>query len=102
MNRLDKSAIECMPPENIKVTAYSGYKANERPISFKWRDRTLQIQDIIDRWYGPGHDYFKVRADDGNIYIIRWDRYLDIWRLEKVLERTGSLQPIPSHKPSCN
>ena len=76
-------------PDNIEVVAYSGYKANERPISFKWGDQVLGIINIIDRWYGADHDYFKVQADDGKIYIIRWDRYLDVWSLEKILERLG-------------
>jgi len=26
---------------------------------------------MLDQWYGPSDTYFKVRADDGNLYILR-------------------------------
>lgn len=65
----------------IKVEAYSGYKANERPISFTIRDKILKVKEIIDRWHGEDHDYFKVKADDEYIYIIRYDRERDEWEL---------------------
>jgi len=65
----------------IKVETYSGYKADERPVSFAIRERTFAVKEVLDRWYGEGHDYFKVRADDGFIYILRHDRDNDEWEL---------------------
>lgn len=65
----------------IKVRAYSGYKANERPTSFFIKDRELRILEVLDRWYGEGHDYFKVKADDAYTYIIRYDHKRDEWEL---------------------
>ena len=76
-------------PRKIEVTAYSGYKANERPLSFTFDDRTLEVRDIIDRWYGVEHDYFKVLAGDGTVYLIRWNRLRDLWFLVRVYEKTG-------------
>jgi hypothetical protein len=73
----------------IQVTAYSGYKANERPLSFVLDDKTLEVRDIIDRWYGVEHDYFKVLADDGAVYLLRWNRHRDIWFLVRVYEKEG-------------
>ena len=29
------------------------------------------VQEILDRWYGPDDRYFKIRAEDGNVYILR-------------------------------
>ena len=75
-------------PKKIQVTAYSGYKANERPLSFVLEDRTLEVRDIIDRWYGVEHDYFKVLASDGTVYLLRWNRLLDSWFLVRVYEKT--------------
>jgi len=43
----------------------------------------------LDRWYGEEHDYYKVLADDGKVYLIRWHRFLDSWFLVKVLEKPG-------------
>ncbi len=64
----------------IKVSTYSGYKADERPLSFTIRKREFRVEEVIDRWYGVDHDYFKVRADDGHIYVLRHDRN-DGWEL---------------------
>lgn len=68
---------------------YSGYKANERPLYFMLENRKLSVQNLIDRWYGVEHDYFKVLADDGKVYLLRWHRTLDVWFLLKVMERMG-------------
>ena len=78
-------------PKNIKVHAYSGYKANERPTAFVVDDGRYNVTHIIDRWYGEEHDYFKVLADDGKIYLLKWHRITDTWVLEKVMEKEGRL-----------
>jgi hypothetical protein len=72
-------------PQKIEVIAYSGYKANERPLSFTMNNRKLEVTSIIDRWYGEEHDYFKVLADDGKVYQLRWHRTMDFWSLEKIV-----------------
>lgn len=74
--------------ETVKVVCYGGYKANESPRSFVWKGRTFIITEIVDRWYEGGIEstsdiihYFKVRTDDGNFYIIRYNRLFDGWAL---------------------
>jgi hypothetical protein len=47
------------------------------------------VQNIIDRWHGVEHDYFKVMADDGKVYFLKWNRILDLWVLEKIIEKLG-------------
>ena len=76
-------------PKPIQVSAYSGYRANERPIAFTLDGRKHDVTDIIDRWYGVEHDYFKVLAEDGRVYLLRWHRILDLWFLVNVTERAG-------------
>jgi len=78
-------------PVPIKVVAYSGYKANERPLSFVLEQKKLGVVSVMDRWFGVENDYFKVLADDGKIYLIRWHRLLDVWLLLKIMD--------PEHKP---
>ena len=73
----------------IEVDAYSGYKANERPLSFLYQQEKMVVEEVIDRWYGVESDYFKVRANDGKVYLIKWHRILDVWTLEKIIERMG-------------
>ncbi len=76
-------------PKKIEVVAYSGYKANESPLYFVLDEEKLEVKNTIDKWYGVEHDYFKVLADDGRVYLLKWHRTLDLWFVERVLERLG-------------
>ena len=73
----------------ITVQTYAGYKGDERPISFSRDGRILRIKEIVDRWYDPDHNMFKVLADDGRTYLLRHDMNADTWELE-VPRRTGN------------
>lgn len=64
------------------VQCYSGQKADEYPVRFGVDDHDYAVEEILDRWYGPGDSYFKVRANDGNIYILRHSPASDTWSLE--------------------
>jgi hypothetical protein len=66
----------------LRVQCYAGWKANERPVSFQLGDREYLIEEVLDQWYGPDDAFFKVRADDGNLYILRHGSASDEWRLE--------------------
>ncbi len=55
----------------VEVVCYSGYKADERPIRFQLRGQDYSVEEVIDQWYGPQDTFFKVRANDGNVYILR-------------------------------
>jgi hypothetical protein len=70
--------------KNIKihVDCYSGYTAHERPVGFSMGESKFKLTDLMDRWYGPDYLYFKVRADDGNIYIIKYSEAHDEWELD--------------------
>jgi hypothetical protein len=39
---------------------------------------------VIDQWYGPDEIYFRVRADDDNLYILRhtYQDSTQVWTLE--------------------
>jgi hypothetical protein len=58
---------------NVRVECYAGRKDSERPVRFLVGDRSYDVEDVLDQWYGPEHLFFKVRADDGNVYILRHD-----------------------------
>ena len=67
----------------IDVIAYSGYKANERPLYMIVSHQKMEVREVLDRWYGEIHDYFKVIDDDGRTYLLKWHRALDRWFLVK-------------------
>ncbi|HKU28179.1 MAG TPA: hypothetical protein VJQ54_22115 [Candidatus Sulfotelmatobacter sp.] len=55
----------------LQVQCYSGSKAGERPVRFRLDNREYLVEEVLDQWYGPEHIFFKLRADDGNFYILR-------------------------------
>jgi hypothetical protein len=65
----------------IHVSAYSGYKANERPQSFTLRDENYDIAIVEDRWYEPEAQCFKVLTSGGQRCVIRYDPVADRWTL---------------------
>lgn len=68
----------------VRVECYAGRKADERPVRFQLDERDYLVEELLDQWYGPGATFFKVRADDGNLYILRQDQSTpeSAWRLE--------------------
>ena len=66
----------------VEVEAYSGHKADERPLRFRLGERWLSVEEVVDRWYDPEAVYFRVRADDGAMYILRHVEATDVWTLE--------------------
>ena len=55
----------------VQVQCYAGRKADERPVRFGLNNHEYLVEEVLDQWYGPEHVFFKVRADDGKVYILR-------------------------------
>ena len=55
----------------VQVQCYSGRKADERPVRFRLEEREYLVEEILDQWYGPEDVFYKIRADDGGVYILR-------------------------------
>lgn len=62
------------------MQCYAARKADKRPIRFQLGDRDF-IAEEVDQWYGPDNEFFKVRADDGNLYILRYHPLEEEWSL---------------------
>ena len=67
---------------DIRVECHAGYRADEYPLRFILRGRLFEIIEVEDRWYSPGTIYFRVRAEDGNFYVLRHDEGMDVWTLD--------------------
>lgn len=65
----------------IRVECYAGYRADERPEAFWLQRRRIGVREILDRWLGEDHAYFKVTGDDGVRYILRRDDRCGHWEL---------------------
>ena len=69
------------------VESYSGYKANERPLKFWIGEKPFFVESVDDQWRGIDAMYFRVRADDGNTYVIKHIESTDVWILEHSPQR---------------
>ena len=87
----------------IKVECHSGYQIKEKPIAFQFCNRRYKVKEVVDRWYGEGVVYFKVAADDDNIYLLKYEEGQDCWDLifyqnplqvEAALADYGGTSPI--------
>jgi hypothetical protein len=55
----------------VEVECYAGRKAEERPVRFRLDEHEYMVEEVLDQWYGPEDVFFKIRADDDNLYILR-------------------------------
>lgn len=60
-------------PFPVRVECYSGYRGEEAPRRFTLGRRQVSVSEVVDRWLAPDHRYFKLRGDDGGVYILRQD-----------------------------
>lgn len=54
----------------VQVECYAGRVADERPVRFRLDGHEYMVEQLLDQWYGPEHEYFKLQADDANVYIL--------------------------------
>ena len=75
-----------MKDVRIKVKAYSGYKAEERPLAFTLRDKEYKIEEIletrVEERAGRRLTSFRVRTGEG-VFKIYYCGEGDEWYLER-------------------
>jgi hypothetical protein len=65
----------------IRVECYAGYRGEQEPRAFWLGERRIAAVEILDRWMAPDHRYFRIRGDDGHVYILRSDEVKGEWTL---------------------
>lgn len=73
----------------VKVECYAGYRGEQEPQRIVFDGRRVEVVDILDAWLATDHRYFKLKGDDGAIYILRHDTQADIWELTMLERRMG-------------
>jgi hypothetical protein len=76
-----------MNDEVVEVDAYSGYKGDERPLSFLFNGVCIRVERIVAMWVdqdvanGEQRRFFRVEGSDGRLYTLylaegdmRWHR----------------------------
>lgn len=68
-------------PLELTVECYAGHRGEQEPSRVHFRGRVIRVEAILDRWLAPDHRYFKLRGDDGAVYIVRHDERRGMWEL---------------------
>ncbi len=74
--------------EDIEVDSYAGYKGEESPRAVLYQEKRYEVAEVLDRWYEGGldpqavrHNYFKIKAETGEIFLIRYTPRYEAWTL---------------------
>ncbi|HEX2540178.1 MAG TPA: hypothetical protein VHM00_03745 [Caldimonas sp.] len=65
----------------IRVECRAGYGEEPEPVAFWFGERRLGVREIVDRWFGPTQRWFRVDADDDQLYVLRHDASDGAWEL---------------------
>jgi hypothetical protein len=65
----------------IKVECFSDAKSQETPAKFLLGTREIQVEAVVDRWYGEQACYFRVLGNDENSYILKGPLEDGSWEL---------------------
>lgn len=76
--------------ELIRVEAYAGSRGGEEPRTILDGGERKRVVEVLDRWLGSSahptdspQDYFRVRTDDGQVALIRYNRLFGAWAIQR-------------------
>ena len=65
----------------VQVESVADHRRIETPTRFHLDQRKVEIVENSDQWHGVDYRYFKVKGDDGNVYILRFEERSNEWAL---------------------
>lgn len=88
-------------PLELTVECHAGYRGEQEPRRVHFSGRVIEVEEILDRWLAPDHRYFKLRGDDGAVYIVRHDEGQGLWELTLYDNRPGGVnEPTRRREPT--
>ena len=65
----------------VRVEAYAGYRAGERPRRIHRDDEVIEVERILTQWRDPQADLWRFASPDGRTFLLARDRRSDSWVL---------------------
>ena len=65
----------------VRVECYAGARGEETPRCLYLGPRRIRVEAVLDQWLAPEHRYFRLRGEDGGVYVVRYDIAADRWEL---------------------
>jgi hypothetical protein len=73
----------------IRVECYADYRGEQEPVAFWLGERRVGVRAIVDRWFAPAQRWFRVDADDGQLYVLRHDEPSGEWEIVAFTRGAG-------------
>lgn len=78
---------------DMRVECNAGFRGAPEPREIWFGSRCLKVNEIVDRWLSIERRYFKCATDDGNLYILRYDRDADTWDVAAFTHARRQAEP---------
>jgi hypothetical protein len=65
----------------VGVECYAGHRGEQTPRALILVDRRIPVAAVVDAWLAPDYRYFKLKAADGDTYLVRHDEQSNTWEL---------------------
>jgi hypothetical protein len=69
----------------VRVECYAGYRGDETPRRLHLEGREIEVSEVVSRWKEPGALFFRVRTEEGRIYVLRKDESAGRWDIPEAL-----------------
>lgn len=70
--------------ETGRVECYSGHTYAQEPRAVIWQGKRDLVAHIVARWRAPGGPIFRVQAESGQVFELRYSELEDRWAISKL------------------
>jgi hypothetical protein len=71
----------------LKVESAPGPRGEPEPTTVWFGERRVGVRAIVDRWFAPMQRWYRVDADDDQLYVLRHDLASHAWDLVALTRR---------------
>jgi len=71
----------------LRVECSAGPRGEPEPSVIWFGARRVGVRAVVDRWFAPTTRWFRVDADDEQLYVLRHDESTDEWDLAALTRR---------------
>ena len=79
----------------VRVETYVGPGGVDMLRRFHLDGREIEVSDNLDQWHGADYRYFKVKDEEGNLYVLRLDESEADWEL--IMFQSAESQALAAH-----
>jgi len=71
----------------LTVESTPGLRGEPEPTAVWFGARRVGVRAIDDRWFAPMQRWYRIDADDGQLYVLRHDLASQAWELAALTRR---------------